>query len=294
MTRAEPFPFVIATDGSPQSRAAMLAATLFPWPRGAGPTVVIARGGGPFGHRWGGSGTAVEHALERVVSGARRALARRWPGADVVVVDKAPEVAILGRARALRAQAIVVGFHGHSALSRAVLGSVSRGVVRRATCAVLVVKGRPRQMRRFVLAFDGSPTAQRALALTQRLEVPADGEITLIQVVEPVRPPSAALLPAPARRVVMAEAAALQTERVRAAEHAIERAGRPLERCGWQLKTMVRAGVPLEELLKTVVETRADALILGARGVGLLERILLGSVAEGVLARSPVSALIVR
>jgi nucleotide-binding universal stress UspA family protein len=113
-------------------------------------------------------------------------------------------------------------------------------------------------------------------------------------VIEPVRPPTAALLPAAARQVVLREAAALQAERVSAAEQAFERAARPLGRRGWRVKTMVRTGVPLTEILKTATETRADALVLGARGIGVLERILLGSVAEGVLARSPISALIVR
>jgi nucleotide-binding universal stress UspA family protein len=272
----------------------VVAATLFPWPRHARPTVVIARGGGPFGQRWGGAESAVEDALRRVATDARRRLARRWPDADIVIVDQPPVEAILRRARALGAQAIVLGFHGHSALSRTVLGSVSRGVVRRGACAVLVVKGRPRQMRHFVLAFDGSPTAQRTLAFVQRLEVPADGEIMLSQVVEPIRPPSAALLPASVRQVVLGEAAAAQTERVRAAERALERATRPLERRGWRIKTTVRTGVPLDEILRAVAEARADALLLGARGVGVVERILLGSVAEGMLARSPVSALIVR
>jgi nucleotide-binding universal stress UspA family protein len=53
-------------------------------------------------------------------------------------------------------------------------------------------------------------------------------------------------------------------------------------------------GVPLGELLAATHATRADVLVLGARGVGGLERLLLGSVAEGALSRSPVSVLIVR
>jgi nucleotide-binding universal stress UspA family protein len=43
-----------------------------------------------------------------------------------------------------------------------------------------------------------------------------------------------------------------------------------------------------------VAESDADLLVLGARGVGGLERLLLGSVAEGALDHARVSVLIAR
>ena len=46
---------------------------------------------------------------------------------------------ILAEGQRLRADAIVIGSHGHGALYRALLGSVSEGVVRTARCPVLVV-----------------------------------------------------------------------------------------------------------------------------------------------------------
>jgi nucleotide-binding universal stress UspA family protein len=46
---------------------------------------------------------------------------------------------ILAEGARLRADAIVIGSHGHGALYRALLGSVSEGVVRAAQCPVLVV-----------------------------------------------------------------------------------------------------------------------------------------------------------
>jgi nucleotide-binding universal stress UspA family protein len=54
----------------------------------------------------------------------------------------------------------------------------------------------------------------------------------------------------------------------------------------------VRVGRPLEELLACARD--ADVLVVGARGVGAVERLLLGSVAEGLTARSPVPMLVVR
>ena len=46
---------------------------------------------------------------------------------------------ILAEGARLRADAIVIGSHGHGALYRALLGSVSEGVVRAAQCPVVVV-----------------------------------------------------------------------------------------------------------------------------------------------------------
>ena len=51
-------------------------------------------------------------------------------------------------------------------------------------------------------------------------------------------------------------------------------------------------GRPLEELV--AASTDADVLVVGARGVGAVERLVLGSVAEGAVSRAPVPVLVVR
>jgi nucleotide-binding universal stress UspA family protein len=51
-------------------------------------------------------------------------------------------------------------------------------------------------------------------------------------------------------------------------------------------------GRPLEELL--AASRDADILVVGARGIGTVERLLLGSVAEGALTHAPVPVLVVR
>jgi nucleotide-binding universal stress UspA family protein len=56
----------------------------------------------------------------------------------------------------------------------------------------------------------------------------------------------------------------------------------------------VREGVPLAEVLREAAASRADLLVVGARGTGGLARLLLGSVAEGALDRSPVPVLLVK
>jgi nucleotide-binding universal stress UspA family protein len=67
-----------------------------------------------------------------------------------------------------------------------------------------------------------------------------------------------------------------------------------LKRAGWRARGIVREGVPLVALLREAAASRADLLVVGARGTGGLARLLLGSVAEGVLERSPVPVLLVK
>jgi len=56
----------------------------------------------------------------------------------------------------------------------------------------------------------------------------------------------------------------------------------------------VRAATPLVGLLDAAKAAQADVLVIGARGTGGVSRLLLGSVAEGALARAPISVLVVR
>jgi nucleotide-binding universal stress UspA family protein len=292
--RAAAFPLLIATDGSEQARAAIATAIRFPWPPSTRPIVVVARGG-VLGSRWPTAiGAGVDRELERVALRGRQALQARWPEVEIAIVDQSPVDGILAQARRRGAKAIVVGFRGKGAIARFVLGSVSRGVVRRAACPVLVVKGRPRTPTHVLIGLDGSANARRAVDFVASLETSPGVRATLLRIIEPVRAPSAGVLPATVRAAVGAQAAALEAQQRAAAQRDVEGAGSQLARAGWTVRTMVRTGVPLPELLRAVGAVRADVLTLGARGVGGLERALLGSVADGALSHSPVSVLIVK
>jgi len=290
---------LLATDGSPQARAALAFAAAFPWPETARAHVVLARGGLPAPRRadpWpAGTWRALDDAFEREARRAARVIRRRWPDATVSVSSAPPIEAILEEARRHRAGVIVVGSRGLGSARRLMIGSVSRGVVRRAGGPVLVVKGRRRRVRRLVLATDGSPNASRALRfLLSRLDPPAGTRVKVVQVLEPVLPRTPFLLPGPVRRAVMGSAARVNAERARQTRRELAGAAVLLKRAGWRARGVVREGVPLDVLLQEATVSRADLLVIGARGTGGIARLLLGSVAEGVLDRSPVPVLVVR
>ncbi len=51
-------------------------------------------------------------------------------------------------------------------------------------------------------------------------------------------------------------------------------------------KTLIRAGDPVEEILKAADEEGCDVIVVGAHGKGFLEQTLLGSVSNSVLLRT--------
>ena len=286
------FPVLVATDGSAPARAAVEAAVVFPWPPGSEGHGIVSRGMPVLSDA---NPTVWDALLEAARTEARRAegqLRRRWPDAEVFVTDLPPVLGILGRARKLRARVIVVGSRGLGAVGRLFLGSVSRAVVRRAPLPVLVARGPARPPRRFLIGVDGSPHAHAAVAYVASLAHPVGGRVTLLGVVEPIRPPSTGLMTARLRALVTSEVAGVEREHVAAARRELATASARLTKAGWQVRTEVRMGRPLEELVAASRVT--DVLVVGARGIGAVERLILGSVAEGVVSRAAVPVLIVR
>jgi nucleotide-binding universal stress UspA family protein len=177
---------LLATDGSRQAHAALALAAAFPWADAARAHMVLARGGIPLGpwpaEIWvAGISDVSDQALEREISRARRLVRHRWPDVTVSAMNTPPIETITEEARRRRAGVIVVGSRGLGFARRLMLGSVSRGVVRRAGCPVLVVKSRRRRVRRLVLATDGSRNASRALGfLLTRLKPPAGARVKVM------------------------------------------------------------------------------------------------------------------
>ena len=193
------FRVLVATDGSAPAKTAVATAVRFPWPARTRAHGVTARQV-PADYRRSILLAALDRSAEVIASGARRALARRWPETDVRIVDTTPVAGVLDEAKRVDADVIVVGWRGHGAARRFLMGSVSRGVVRGAKCAVLVVRRGQRDVRRIVIGFDGSVNAQRAVDFVGRLPPPRGGQIIVFRAVDHIGVPSHALAPAESAR----------------------------------------------------------------------------------------------
>jgi nucleotide-binding universal stress UspA family protein len=148
--------------------------------------------------------------------------------------------------------------------------------------------------RTLVVGVDRSPHSRRALAFVARLAPAPAGRAVVVHVVEAVRSPSTPLVPASVRGHLVGEVKAVNESRKRAAQRLVDAAASQLTKVGWRARGEVRVGVPAPELLRAVDAARADLVVIGARGTGGVARFLLGSVAETVLRRAPVSVLTVK
>lgn len=294
MGKGKAWAVVVATDGSPEADAAVRAAAAFPWPAGTRLQGVVAKRsrstmGGPAHVK-----AAFDRAFTRIGVRTQSILARAWPDAAVTVIDDGPADGILAQVRRVGAQAVVLGSRGRTGATRLLLGSVSRQVVRSAPCAVLVVRAQPREFDRLVLGVDGSSESRRAVSFVTRLAVPRGGQALVVSIVQPAGPPAGFLVPRSIRGLANRHVARLNARAIRTARKQADAAVAELARAGWRARAMVRLGQPLAELANAVDEMGATLLVLGARGVGGIERLLLGSVAEGALDHARVSVLIAR
>jgi nucleotide-binding universal stress UspA family protein len=147
---------------------------------------------------------------------------------------------------------------------------------------------------RIVVGVDGSPHSRRAVAFVARLAPPRGGRVTCVRVIESVRLPSMPFVPARMRAQLETQAAAMDRRRRAMARRQLEAAVSALAKAGWRARGVVRAGLPLPELLAAIRAERADLLALGARGAGAVRHFLLGSVVDAALKRSPIAVLVVR
>jgi nucleotide-binding universal stress UspA family protein len=294
MAKTVQFRILVGVDGSKHARAALAALIEGPWPDVARVRAVVARQT-LRPHQRSLLLSALDHSADDAAESARRTLADKWPDAEAIVVDKAPIDGILTEAKNFRADVIVVGWRGYGPARRLLMGSVSRAVVRAAKCAVLVVRRRPREpIRNIMLAFDGSANARRAVSLVARLSPARGRRVTLVGVAELMVPTSRGPSVAGIRASVDRGLKRINSKRSRVAIKALNRAARELRRAGWRTRTVLRTGEPLRELIDSVRRSQAALLVVGARGTSGVRRLLLGSVADGVLNQSPVPVLLAR
>jgi len=293
MARVKEFRVLVASDGSLSATAAMVTAKRFPWPAGTRAYGVVSREPGT-NKEWYSLENALDRAVRDTAEITTKALVGRWSDVRVRVVSGPPAAAIIRAAKRARADVIVMGWRGHGAVRRLLAGSVSRGVVRAAPCPVLVVRRAVRNVVNVVIGVDGSEQSARAVEFATRLQPPKGGRILLVTAAPLVSDPSNPLLPADIRRTAASGVASLNRSRMAEARANLQRLASGPRAAGWRVDVAITNAAPLRSLLSAITQAGADLLIVGATGASQLRRLLLGSVAQGALDRSPVPVLVVR
>lgn len=188
---------------------------------------------------------------------------RQIGGSDVEALvgygDAAHEIAKL--AAETKADLVIVGTHGRSGGARVLLGSVADEVRNKTKASVLLARAPPRS-RPILAAIDGSASATRAAGIAAHLAARAGVGLTLLHVAQPGEEPlpPTALGPAPVG----------------------------------QLSEIVAAGEPAQQIVEHARSIDASLIVLGARGLGRVRSLLLGSVSDRVSRDAGTSVLVVR
>lgn len=137
-----------------------------------------------------------------------------------------------------------------------------------------------------LLAMDGSDQARDALEHV--LSEHADTRITVLHVIDPSRATYGAQAGIPPSSEEWFEAEEARAERL--FEEVRERAAE----AGVEVETVTEVGQPSRTIVDYAAERGVDHVVIGSHGRRGLSRVLLGSVAELVVRRSPVPVTVVR
>lgn len=215
----------------------------------------------------------------------------RARGVDAELISRTgpPGEVVAGIASERHAELIVVGTHGHTGISRFLLGSVATAVLRHAPCDVLVTRGTsgPSPFLRPLVATDFSPAANRALRNAAALAPPG----TAIEIVHAWQLPAGswgatllgqARFPWSTVRDAVLSSAQSQADKL-VAGHAD---------LGHPLHVDLIQGPPASVVTHAAEKGGHDLIAIGTHGHRGFRRLLLGSVAESVIRHAPCSVLV--
>ena len=254
---------------------------------------------GPFDSHWKATmkeaESLAEHGRNRVQS-----LFGNWSVSSEALWGDAAKM-LLMTIDVWKPDLVVVGSHGRSVAARFLLGSVSAELVHHAPCSVRVVRG-PAKAEiplRILIATDGSEQADTAVDCVARRVWPDGTRARLFAVLETLVPAVPDLVPVlggqtfatePAYRVIEA---ADEKERLRL-RWAAQGDAEHLQKSGLCAEAVVAEGDPRHEINAEAELWQADCIFVGARGLGALDRLLLGSVSGAVVSHAHCAVEIVR
>ncbi len=224
---------------------------------------------------------AVESAYE-LADQASKLVQSRFPSWSVRGESccGSPAAELISRAELWKPDLIVVGSHGRSALGRFFLGSVSQSVVTEAPCSVRVVRGRAHKRTspaRILIGVDGSAGSDAAVRVVATRMWPKDSKVRLVTSVDPFH------------------RYGLEPEEKFTRARLIQKdANERLSNAGLEVSCLVKEEDPKYLLVREAERWEADSIFVGARGLGRIGRLLLGSVSTAVVSRAHCSVEVVR
>jgi nucleotide-binding universal stress UspA family protein len=188
------------------------------------------------------------------------------------------------------ASLVLMGARGIGLFREMFLGSTTADVMRHSQRPLLIVRFKLVKklgkimcervcqdlLSRILFATDFSEPSLRAIALLKRLKEYGARQIVLVHVID--------------RGETKEEARTLRE----AAEKELKGMKDEYRAEGWQVKTVTAEGVASKKIMSLAKTENASLIVVGARGRGLIERLLVGSTAENIARRADRPVLVLR
>lgn len=190
---------------------------------------------------------------------------------------------------------VVMTTHGRGPMSRFWLGSVADHLMRVLHLPILLVRpaaeaAPPPIIKRILLALDGSPFSEQAIAATTMLGRPFNAEYELLMVVEPPVP-----IADPSGMMIVPTSANTEKELHAAAAKYLDGLADRLRKDGLTVRTHPIDGpATAAAIIDQADAVKADLIALASHGAGGFERLVVGSVADKVIRGSTHPTFVVR
>jgi nucleotide-binding universal stress UspA family protein len=232
---------------------------------------------------------AVRTEVAKRLSAKLDALLAQGIDTELLTPTGPPGEVVGNLARERGAQLIVVGTHGHTGIQRFLLGSVATAILRHAPCDVLVTRGNAvnTAFAKPLVAVDFSPASRRALR----------GAAALTQPGAPIEIVHAWQLPAGSVGAAFFGVDRFPWNTIRdAVVTSAKKKGAVLvadgANLGHPLHVELVQGAPTPVITHAAEAGGNDLIAVGTHGHGGFRRLLLGSVAEGVIRHANCSVLV--
>jgi nucleotide-binding universal stress UspA family protein len=259
------------------------------------------RNEGQFDNPWNTTMKETAEIAERAANQVRQ-ISSEWKVQSEPLWGDDPAEILLKTIDHWKPDLLVVGSHGRNAAGRLLLGSVSLELVHYAPCSVRVTR-LPREAdiipNRIIVATDGSAHGETAVQTVAARCWPQGTEIVVLSIFD-------SLVPSFARTVPTLESVTVSTEPVFEViseadkqtkirlHDAVQDSVKRLKSAGLNVTGQVIEGNPLTQIAEEARLRHVGTIFAGARGLGTLDRLTLGSVSSAIVTHAHCTVEVVR
>ena len=198
-----------------------------------------------------------------------------------------PPTVIVDIAREKKADLIMLGTYGRKGLNRLLMGSVTSQVIVNSSADVLVIK-KPciectGEYKSILVPFDGSVPSQTVLNRACQLSKVDNAKITIMYVI-----------PRYEEMVEFFKSSLIKKSLLMEAQKIIDTAKRIASKSGVSVKDEIQEGHAAEKIVEAAGRLKSDLIVMGSHGYSGVNKAIIGSTAERVIANAACPILVVR